>query len=1022
MMVKLADYLYADEAECVQSLLDNIEWSHKRAETVTTKAVDLVRNLRKQKRKMGELEVFMRQYSLDTEEGLALMCLAEALLRVPDKKTANDLIKDKVAANDWLDNIGGTNDWMVKAAGFGLSLSSATLKSMVAKMGEPVIREAMVQAMRIMGSQFVLGRTIEEAFKRAKDFPQYRMSYDMLGEGARTAKDAARYFEAYKDAIHYVGKNIDRTSKMRTPGISVKLSALHPRYEYAKKELCIPALTEKLLELCTISKSYNMALTVDAEESERLEISLKIIENVLSNKQFQGWDGFGLAIQGYQKRCFHLIEHLADKARSHKQKLQVRLVKGAYWDTEIKHCQVEGFEGYPVYTRKVNTDLSYLACAQAMLKHGDVFYSMFATHNAHTIAGILETAKDYPNSDYEFQRLHGMGEGLYDIIMSENPELKVSVYAPVGPHSDLLAYLVRRLLENGANSSFVNKIMDEDVPPEDIVFDPVKNAREHNSKVHTGIPLPEDIFPGRKNSRGVDLNDETTANEIIEGIASFKSNTHSIASLIEVDGKITHKESHSVISPTDKMHKLGEVAFLDTSMVDPVFKTAAKGFEAWSNTDADIRADALERLGDLLEEHHIELMALCVHEAGKTILDAHLEIREAVDFCRYYAQQGRGVFDKEGHAMPGPTGESNILFNQGRGTFVCISPWNFPLAIFTGQITAALMAGNAVLAKPAEQTCIVAHHVVQLMYKAGIPTDVLQLIMGEGDIGAALVSHTDVAGVAFTGSTEVAKIIQKTLADKDGPIVPLIAETGGQNAMIVDSSALPEQVIDDVVLSAFGSCGQRCSALRILYIQDDVADKVLDMLDGAMQELSVDHPEKLSTDIGAVIDKDALIILEKHRKKLESLGTKIAETPLNQNMKDQGYYFAPCAFEINSIHDLEREVFGPILHVIRFKASDIDKVIDDINATGYGLTLGVHSRIESFQEKIARRCKVGNAYVNRSMTGAVVGSQPFGGQGLSGTGPKAGGPNYLHAFATEKAISIDTTAAGGNTSLVSLDE
>lgn len=1020
-MGKLAKYLYADEAECVNALLNEIDWNDSRSSDVTNKAQKLVEDLRKQKRKIGELEVFMHQYSLETEEGLALMCLAEALLRVPDKRTANDLIKDKVAANDWLENIGHTKDWMVKAAGYGLSLSSATLKSMVSKMGEPVIREAMVQAMRIMGSQFVLGRTIEEAFKRAQDFPRYRMSYDMLGEGARTAKDAEKYFEAYMEAITYLGKNFDKSSGKRTPGISVKLSALHPRYEFAQKEICIPALTKKLKTLCKQAKAYDMALTVDAEESERLEISLDIIGSIIQDPEFKGWDGFGLAIQGYQKRCFYLIDTLADMARTHERHIQVRLVKGAYWDSEIKHSQVDGLEGYPVFTRKVNSDLSYIACAQKMLKNGDVFYPMFATHNAQTIAAILDIARDH-DTDYEFQRLHGMGEGLYDLILKEEQELKVSVYAPVGPHSDLLAYLVRRLLENGANSSFVNKIMDEDVPAIKIVADPIDDARSHNSKSHSAIPLPKNIFPHRINSRGIDLNDADTANEVLNGLEKHKTKSHKISSLLAVESVRTHGQTHGVISPADKMHKLGEVTFVAEDLIDYVFDHAREGFHSWFDTDAGIRANALDKLADLLEKHHIELMALCVYEAGKTIQDAHLEIREAVDFCRYYAVEGRKNFSKTGEIMPGPTGESNILYNQGRGVFVCISPWNFPLAIFTGQITAALMAGNAVLAKPAEQTCIVAHRVVQLMHEAGIPKNAIQLVLGDGKIGSKLIKHKYVAGVAFTGSTEVAKLIQKSLADKSGPIVPLIAETGGQNAMIVDSSALPEQVIDDVVQSAFGSAGQRCSALRILYIQQDVADKTLEMLSGAMAELVVGHPENLSTDIGPVIDKGALNILQTHRKKLESFGTKISETKLDESKTRDGHFFAPCAFEIIDINHLEREVFGPVLHVIRYKAADIEKVIDAINDTGYGLTLGVHSRIEGFQKKISRRCNVGNAYVNRTTIGAVVGSQPFGGQGLSGTGPKAGGPNYLHAFATEKVISIDTTAAGGNTSLVSLEE
>lgn len=1022
-MGKLAQYLYADEASMVNHLLDNIDWSPQRGAAVSAQAVILVEELRGQKRKMGELEVFMQQYSLSTREGLALMSLAEALLRIPDKQKANDLIKDKVAANDWLGNIGNTNDWMVKAAGVGLMLSDKALESVISRLGQPVIREAMVQAMRIMGSQFVLGRTIEEAVKRSKDYPRYRMSYDMLGEGARTAKDAIRYFQAYKDAITYIGQSYDPASGGRVPGISVKLSALHPRYQYAQAAKCLPVLIERLKELCVMAKGYNMALTVDAEESERLEISLYIIEAMLAAPELAGWDGFGLAVQAYQKRCYMLIDHIADMVAHYGRKIQIRLVKGAYWDREIKYCQVEGFTGYPVYTRKVNTDVSYLACAQKMLARGDVFFPMFATHNAHTISAILEMARtSYAGTAFEFQKLHGMGDGLYDIVMKNNPDIQATVYAPVGPHSDLLAYLVRRLLENGANSSFVNKVMDHTMPPQDIVADPIENARSHNSKTHGGIPMPQQLFGNRLNSAGLDLNDDDTVRVLMEQIHTYRSKIRTVRSITADDAAYGDGKQVDIVSPADTNHMLGQAEFFNPAKIDTLFTAAQSGYDTWSQTPAEQRARALEATANLLEKHHAELMALCVYEAGKTIRDAHLELREAVDFCRYYAEQGRAAFSPQGQRMPGPTGESNVLTYHGRGVFVCISPWNFPLAIFCGQIMAALMAGNAVIAKPAEQTPFIAHRTVELMIEAGIPRNVIQLVLGDGTVGGALVAHKSVGGVAFTGSTEVAKIINRTLADKDGAIVPLIAETGGQNAMIVDSSALPEQVIDSVILSAFGSAGQRCSALRVLYLQDDVADKMLEMLEGAMQELAIGHPEHLSTDIGPVIDADALKILRNHQTKLESSSKKIMACDVPPELANNGYYFAPSAYEIKSIEDLEREVFGPVLHVIRYKASEIDQVIKSINNTGYGLTLGVHSRIESFQRKITQSCRVGNAYVNRGMTGAVVGSQPFGGRGLSGTGPKAGGPHYLYAFSTEKVTSIDTTATGGNASLVSLGE
>lgn len=1015
----LANYLYADEATCVEAMIDGLDWNTKREREVYKTAKGWVESLRAKPRKFGELEVFMQQYALDTREGLALMCLAEALLRVPDAKTSNDLIKDKVVAAEWLKGVGDTKDWMVKAAGMGLSLSSATLQSLFARLGEPVIREAMARAMQLMGSQFVLGRTVEEAMKRADDYPAYRMSYDMLGEGARTAEDAEKYFESYQHAIAHVGKNAEKAKNTRRPGVSVKLSALHPRYEYAQSERCIPEMKEKLRVLALQAAEQNIALTVDAEETERLEISLKIYEAVLRDKGLNGWEDYGLAVQAYQKRCAPLVDYMVDMARDAGRRMQMRLVKGAYWDTEVKNAQLGNFPDYPVFTRKTNSDLSYLACAEKMLEAGDILYPMFATHNAHSIAAITHIADDL-GTDYELQRLHGMGEGLYDIVMAERQNLKASVYAPVGPYSDLLPYLVRRLLENGANSSFVNKVLDKSVPVDELVDDPVSDAAEHPTKRHPKIPLPRDIYGARANSIGYDLNDDQTVQNLLKNVRNISKVNSNYKSVI-YDMKLSENgQKYDVLNPANTTHHLGQIQWLDSDKIAGVFNAAKTGFQAWVRSDAEHRAAIVDKIADLYEKHHDALVGYCLYEAGKTMMDAHMEVREAIDFCRYYAQEGRRIFKAGGIRMPGPTGEENILLNHGRGVFVCISPWNFPLAIFTGQIVSALMAGNSVVAKPAEQTCIVACEAVKLMHEAGVPRDVLQLVLGAGDVGAAAVNHPDVAGVAFTGSTEVAKLIQKALADKDGPIVPLIAETGGQNAMVVDSSALPEQVVDDVIASAFGACGQRCSALRVLYVQDDVADKMLHMLKGALEELVIGDPQHLSTDIGPAIDEEALSILKTHQNKLDGFARKIAQAKITANTR--GHFFAPVAYEIDSLDQLEREVFGPILHVIRFKASKIDAVIEEINGSGYGLTFGVHSRIESFQAKLAKNIHVGNVYINRSQIGAVVGTQPFGGMGLSGTGPKAGGPHYLHAFATEKVISIDTTAAGGNTSLVSLEE
>lgn len=1020
-----SSYIYADENKVVEELISNLDWNQTQAESTHKSAIALIEKIRGGKSSTGQLEAFLQQYALDTPEGLSLMSLAEALLRIPDASVADALINDKIAAADWLAAAGNSKDWMTKAAGFGLSVTKKTLGGRLSGLGKPVIREAIIKAIRILGKQFVLGKDIEGALKRSKSFQKegYRFSYDMLGEGARTNEDAQRYFQVYLDSINYIAKN-NTNNPERPSGISVKLSALYPRYEYAQKEKCVRALADKLLILCRAAAEHNIAISVDAEEVDRLELSLEIIETVIKEGDFKNWNGLGIVIQAYQKRCYPLIEHIVNLAKTYNQKLRVRLVKGAYWDTEIKRAQVMGLSDYPVFTRKANTDLSYLTCAQELLKHPEYIFPMFATHNAHTIMAVINMAQKN-NANFELQRLHGMGESLYSTLLKEQ-KIPVTIYAPVGTHEDLLPYLVRRLLENGANSSFVNKLLDPDTPAASIVEDPLQTVQNFETIRHPKIAMPCDLYEDetaymRKNSSGTDICYPAHVLPVVEHAKNF---IEKLKAGPLVAGKLhSNGDSKQITNPSNKDDVVGEVWSGDTNLVNDAFNIAEKAFETWSNIDAEERAQTLERFANLLEASERDLIALLVRESGKTIEDAHDEVREAVDFARYYANRGREDFKSEGHVLPGPTGESNILQLQGRGVFVCISPWNFPLAIFTGQIVAALMAGNTVLAKPADQTPLIAFKTVELMHEAGIPKDAINLIIGRGSvIGPALTSNPKVAGVTFTGSTEVAKMINQTLAAKDGPIVPLIAETGGQNSMIVDSSALPEQVIDDVLRSAFGSAGQRCSALRILCVQDEVADKIITMLKGAMQELRVGPSGELCTDVGPVIDDASHKTLAEHRKKLEGLGTLIHDVEIDPAIKEQGHFFAPSAFEIEDIKILEREVFGPILHVVRFKQKELDQLIDDLNATGYGLTFGVHSRVESFQEEIAKRMKVGNVYVNRSMTGAVVGVQPFGGQGLSGTGPKAGGPHYLHRFATEKTISVDTTAAGGNASLVSIED
>lgn len=1033
------DY-HLDETAHIDELLDGLPLDDGQYRKIEDQATALVHNVRANRKRFGGLDSFLNEYGLTTDEGIALMCLAEALLRVPDTETADLLIKDKIGTADWDEHIGKGSDLFVNASTWALMLTgkvigtakkdkenfspSNLLQKLVKTAGEPVVRSAMHHAMRILGHQFVIGRSIKEAMKTAR--PQeklgYRYSYDMLGEAARTMKDADRYYQAYHDAIDSIGKTVQSYDEAATPvssaGISVKLSALHPRYFATQKDTCVPVLVERLTALALKCKKDNISLCVDAEEAHRLDLSLQIIEQVRMNPALKGWDGFGLALQAYQKRAWKTIDWLADLARHSGERLMVRLVKGAYWDTEIKYAQELGLSGYPVFTRKHSTDVSYLACARKMLAMRDVFYPQFATHNAHTVASIMVLAGD-DSTGFEFQRLHGMGEPLYHQMIGQEGtpgKYPVRVYAPVGIHQDLLPYLVRRLLENGANSSFVNRIQDDRVPVSEMVVNPIRYVQKLENKQHPKIPLPRDLYGVRRqNAKGIELFDDAVATPLQEDLRTYRNTNWSA-------GPKTGGTVENIMNPARNSELVGTVTAQTPEQIEKALATADKAFYHWSKTPAQDRANCLLKTADLMEDNMTELMALCIREAGKTITDALADVREAIDFCRYYAIQGLQDFGSD-MIMPGPTGERNTLGLSGRGTFLCISPWNFPIAIFTGQVVAALMAGNCVIAKPAEQTPLIAQKVVDMLYKSGIPEDVLHMMPLSGEMtGKYLVSDPRICGVAFTGSTDTAHIINKSLATRPGAIAQLIAETGGQNAMIIDNSALAEQVIDDMVISGFQSAGQRCSALRILYVQDGIADKIIEMLAGATQEIRMGDPMDLSTDIGPVIDTKAQKMLQDHADKMDKAGKLVAQTPLDDAMAEQGTFFAPRAYLLENTDILEREVFGPIVHIIRYQTSHLDKVMDDINAKGYGLTLGIHSRIDHTVEYILTRARVGNCYVNRSMIGAVVGVQPFGGMGLSGTGPKAGGPHYLHRFATEKTITVNTTASGGNTTLVSLSE
>jgi len=1033
---QINQFYRASESEVVTQLIEYAELSSEQAREVAHRAKVLVQYVRQSRKKAIGVDSFLNTYSLSTQEGIALMCLAEALLRIPDQSTIDKLIRDKLSHADWKSHLGQSDSFFVNSTTWALVLtgkilkkdqsmndSMAALKNFFSRTSEPVIRTAVGQAMKVLSKQFVMGRTIKEAIQRGKKAQAtgYRFSYDMLGEAALTEKDALRYFHAYEDAIRSLGESVDPTQALeQKSNISIKLSALHPRYQEAFAVTVCEQLSEKLLALAQLAKQYSVALTVDAEESERLDLSLDIFARVYLHESLSGWNGLGLAIQSYQKRAFYVIDFIADLARQGGRRIMVRLIKGAYWDSEIKRSQMNGLAEYPVFTRKVFTDVSFQACARKLLTYTKEIYPAFATHNAYSVALIIELAGAY--HDYEFQCLHGMGKELYDqIVPATQLGIACRVYAPVGSHEDLLPYLVRRLLENGANSSFVNRIVDESTPLDKLVEDPVSQAKELLPLINQNIPLPIDIFkPERDNSKGIDWSDRQAMADLQKAMDMFKDSQWQAAPILvkEIASQTPYLSVHS---PQNHNQIIGEVQYANLDDVNGAFEEAQKAFVSWSQSTVSHRAQILEKFADLLERHEVELMVLACLEAGKTMSDGIAELREAIDFCRYYAVEARKLMESP-RFFTGYTGETNALSMHPRGTMVCISPWNFPLAIFVGQVVACLVTGNCVLAKPAEQTSLMAALAVRLMHQAGFPRGVIQLLPGLGDtIGSALVNDARVAGVIFTGSTQVAHLINKSLALSTGPIVPLIAETGGQNTMIVDSSALLEQVVNDVLISAFGSAGQRCSALRVLFIQQDVYPRFKTLLQGAMAELNIGLPQYLTTDVGPVIDKEALVALQQHVVDMKESHELIFECQINAATAF-GNFLAPIAFTIPSLHDLKKEVFGPVLHVIPFEASQLEEVVSQINASGYGLTLGIQSRIGETVDYIRKHAHVGNCYVNRNMIGAVVGLQPFGGEGLSGTGPKAGGPFYLQRLCHERTFTIDTTAAGGNASLMALPE
>ncbi len=1022
---------FEDESRRIAELLATPALDAAERRAAAAAARDIVLKARAETHRSGVMESFLEEFGLSNPEGLALMCLAEALLRVPDADTADALIAEKISTGEWGDHRGKSDSLLVNASTWGLMLTGKIVQPpedadkdpasfvgrMVRQAGEPVIRAAMMQAMRIMGGQFVMGRTIGEAIKRGqrtvKKGEAASHSFDMLGEGARTTADARRYFDSYANAIGEVGKAKTGDRPETADGISVKLSALHPAYRAVQGDRVHRELYPMVVELAKQAAKQNINFTLDAEEADRLALSLQLLEKLAREKDLAGWTGLGLAVQAYQKRGEAVVGWLGNLARETNRRLMVRLVKGAYWDSEVKRAQVDGQPDYPVFTTKQATDVSYLTCARALIETGPSIYPQFATHNAHSLAAIELMARRAGNNNYEFQRLHGMGVALYK---AAGRERSVRIYAPVGAHQDLLPYLVRRLLENGANTSFVHSFLDEDVPAERIATDPYTLLSASPAR-HPRIPPPPGLYgASRINSRGLDFSQKQVRDRITDAVVALdKAGPLSVGPIVA--GKTSTAKGDEAKASADASRIVGRIASATDADIDAAYASALDYQPHWNAIGGAKRADILEAMANAMEQETDRLIAILAREGGKTLDDCIAEVREAVDFCRYYAVEAETKF-KGLEALPGPAGETNGIEMMGRGVFVCISPWNFPLAIFTGQIAGALAAGNTVLAKPAEQTPVIAHEAVKLFHAAGLPVEALHLLTGDGRVGGKLTGDARCGGVAFTGSTEVARIINRTLAAKDGPIAPLIAETGGLNALFCDTTALKEQVVDDVIMSGFRSAGQRCSALRVLFLPHETADDIIEMIKGAMDVMIIGDPADPSTDVGPIIDAEARGLLETHLVKMKPIA-RVWQRDIGA-LHAKGTFFGPAIVELDGLDQIDREVFGPILHVIRYDPDYIEKVGGALSAKGYGLTLGVHSRLEGFAEKVKASVRAGNVYVNRSIIGAVVGVQPFGGSGLSGTGPKAGGPHYLARFATERVVTVNIAAQGGDPTLLNL--
>jgi RHH-type transcriptional regulator, proline utilization regulon repressor / proline dehydrogenase / delta 1-pyrroline-5-carboxylate dehydrogenase len=1022
------------EDRAVKRLLHSLELTGGARHRAVTVAMALVEGARARRAERPFLDAFLQEFGLSNQEGIALMCIAEALLRIPDDVTADRLIAEKLNSGDWSAHAGRSESLFVNASTWGLMLTGGILeldpsiktdaagwmRKLTRKAGEPLVRLAVRRAMRIIGGEFVVGRTIEEALARsAREAEVGLCSFDMLGEGARTLQDAARYFKSYQHAIEVIGSTAAGRAVDEVSSISIELSALEPRYLLLQRERVMHRLVPQVLDLARQAARLGIQLTIDAEEADRLDLSLDVIEALAQDPATRDWPGLGLAVQAYGKRALDVIDWVAATARRCGRKMTVRLVKGAYWDSEIKRAQERGLDGYPVYTRKLATDVSYLACVGRLFKHAEMIYSQFATHNAHSIAAVLELAPAKAN--FEFQRLHGMGRLLYAEAAGHVANFpRVRVYAPVGEHKDLLAYLVRRLLENGANTSFVNRFMDEQVPVAEIVRDPISELERLEAFAHPRLPVPAALYSDRRNSHGIDLGDPRELQSLRGEVATRragKSDAPTAGPII--NGELRPGAPHPITNPADRREQVGASRNATADEIKMAFQAAADAQPAWNRNGGEARANCLEKASDLLEADRSQFQELLVREAGKTITDAIAEVREAVDYCRYYALQARKRF-ATAERLEGPTGEVNDLILQGRGVFACISPWNFPLAIFAGQVTAALGAGNTVVAKPAEPTPLIAARFIRLLHEAGVPPQALHLVPTPGRLfGEVALAHPALAGVAMTGSTATAQTINRALAARSGIIVPLIAETGGMNAMIVDSTALPEQVTDDVVSSAFMSAGQRCSALRLLFLQEEIADSVLEMIAGAMDELLIGDPSDFQTDVGPVINEAARDGLAQHVERMRKEARVVKACKLGE-AHIRGSFFAPHLIELDHAAQLTREEFGPVLHVVRYRSSEIGDVLQAIRDSQYGLTLGVQTRLESFWRQVFEETAIGNTYVNRNMIGAVVGVQPFGGNGLSGTGPKAGGPHYLTRFGNERTLTVNTTATGGNAALLNL--